>query len=93
MDYGKLFRIIRASKNLSQKEFGDIIGLNYSYVSKIESNKRIPSKRAEKKVLKKFNIPRSLYMLLTTNQIPKREGKTVQKLGSTLLNIILEQKK
>ncbi|MDD4787780.1 MAG: helix-turn-helix transcriptional regulator [Pirellulales bacterium] len=40
MKFGDRIRDLRKSKNLSQRALGDIVGVTFTYISKIESEKR-----------------------------------------------------
>jgi transcriptional regulator with XRE-family HTH domain len=40
---GKKVRIIRIEKGLSQKELSEKAGIDYTYISAIENNKKTPS--------------------------------------------------
>jgi HTH-type transcriptional regulator, competence development regulator len=39
MTFGEKLRELRKAKNLSQRALGDLVGINFTYLSKIESEK------------------------------------------------------
>lgn len=52
----ELFRLIRVSKRLSQREFAKIIGISHGMVSHIETNLKPVSSRVSNKVINAFNL-------------------------------------
>lgn len=52
----ELFRLIRVSKRLSQREFAKIIGISHGMVSHIETNLKPVSLRVSNKVINAFNL-------------------------------------
>lgn len=47
---------IRKNNNLNQKQFAQILGISQTHISKIESNKDMPSKKLQKLICIEFNI-------------------------------------
>lgn len=64
MDYGKAVRLARTARGLSQKGLAARSGLNTSYVSLIETGKRVPGPRAIGKLSKALGVPGYLLALL-----------------------------
>lgn len=52
----ELFRLIRVSKRLTQREFAKIIGISHGMVSHIETNLKPVSSRVSNKVINAFNL-------------------------------------
>ena len=52
----ELFRLIRVSKRLTQREFAKIIGISHGMVSHIETNLKPVSLRVSNKVINAFNL-------------------------------------
>lgn len=52
----ELFRLIRVSKRLTQREFAKIIGISHGMVSHIETNLKPVSVRVSNKVINAFNL-------------------------------------
>lgn len=95
MNYSKAIRIIRASKGLTQTELADLIKVNASYISKIESGDRIPSLKKLQQISNKLSIPFHLLSLLASshkdiNRFPK---EYLNKISSNLLNILITSQK
>jgi len=47
---------VRQDNNMSQKEFADVIGVNPSYISQIEKNRKFPSDRLIKTICSNFVV-------------------------------------
>jgi transcriptional regulator with XRE-family HTH domain len=62
MNYGRALKTLRQARQLKQKELASRSGLDASYISQIESNKRIPSSAATEAIAKALDIP--LYLLI-----------------------------
>ena len=54
--FGKKVRELREAKNYSIKKLATALGVNYTYVSKIENNKSIPSSELIEKLAMVFNV-------------------------------------
>ena len=64
MNYGKAIRTARSIADRSQEDVAKAASINRSYLSAIESGKRIPSIRILENVTKALNIPMHLLQLL-----------------------------
>lgn len=53
---GSRFRQIRNEKNLTQSEFGEVIGLTKQTIASVENNHSNPSIECLSKLIEKFNI-------------------------------------
>ena len=56
MNLGDRIKILRASKDITQDEFGKIIGLSQKQVSKFESNRTLPTTETIIKICEEFKI-------------------------------------
>ena len=56
MNIGERIKILRASKDITQEEFGERIGLNQKQISKFESNRAIPTTETIIKICEEFKI-------------------------------------
>jgi len=54
MVFGKLLKQLRLKKGVSIKKLAPILGLNYTYISKIENSKTTPSEEVVEKISKYF---------------------------------------
>lgn len=91
MNYSKAIRTIRAAKGISQKKLASLTKLNASYISRIESNERVPTLDVIEKISKELKIPVYLLTLLASEQsdlhgLPEKETKHI---ASNLLNVLL----
>jgi len=68
MDYGKAIRLARAGRRLTQKRLAALTGLDSSYISLLESNRRVPSTTTLEVLARKLGIPIYLLMLLASDQ-------------------------
>lgn len=92
MDYGKAMRILRATRNISQKDLARDADLDASYISLIETGQRAPSQEALKKISKVFSVPFYLFTLLasTAEDLEGVSESQAQELGKSLLQVLIE---
>jgi transcriptional regulator with XRE-family HTH domain len=90
MDYKKAFGVIRAAKNLSQKDLAKILDVTPSYISRIERGERSPSPEIISLLCERLNIPLALFMLLGQkySQLSTLDKRLLDDLGKELLKII-----
>jgi len=73
MNFGERVRELRKAKNLSQREVADMIGLNFTYLSKIENGKldfaSFPSEDTIRKLAKALDGDED-ELLLMAKKIP-----------------------
>lgn len=69
MNYGRAIRIARAARRLSQKDLATLSGLDASYISLIEAERRDPSTSAVSRLGRALGIPPHLLTLLATDPI------------------------
>lgn len=65
MDLGNKIKNIRYNNNLSQVEMAKVLEINRNYLSRIETNKSLPTAEVLTKLAEKFNI--SIDSLLEIN--------------------------
>ena len=70
MEFGELLRELRVKKKKSIKTMAIDIGLNYTYISKLENFKMNPSSKVINKISKYFNY-NSEELLLLAGKLPK----------------------
>lgn len=95
MNYSKAIKIIRASKGLTQTQLAKMVGVEASYISKIESGDRTPSLKRLQLISEKLSIPFHLLSLLASdnqdiNRLPK---EYLNKIGSDLLDVLVTSQK
>lgn len=92
MSYGKALKLIRTSRNISQKELSVLVDVNPSYISLIEKGKRIPTIEIIEKIVKALDIPIHLFFLLSSDKEEVKKlypTSNINKIGTLLLNILL----
>lgn len=94
MNYSKAIKIIRATKNLSQKELSLLLGTDPSFISLIESGKRKPSLDTIETITTKLDIPYYLFALLASEDkdLHKIGSKEAQELGRGLIDVLVSNK-
>lgn len=75
MDLGNKIKNIRYNHNISQEELARILKINRNYLSRIETNKSLPTAEILAKLATTFNI--SIDSLLGVN-LEGREGAEVR---------------
>lgn len=91
MNYGKTIKLLRNAKQLSQSELAKKIGLDSSYISRIEANKRSPSIENLEQIAKELSVPLYLIILLASEKEDLKgvDTDTTQAIGKNLLNILM----
>ena len=73
MTFGERLRELRKAKNLSQRALGDKVGINFTYLSKVESEKldfaQYPSEELIRKLAKALGADED-ELLLLAKKIP-----------------------
>jgi transcriptional regulator with XRE-family HTH domain len=91
MNYGKAFRIIRATFGLNQADFSKLLGIGQSHVSLIEAGRRQPSRELIEGLADALRIPQPLIALLASE--PKDlelQGKEqIEVLARSLLRLLV----
>lgn len=92
MNYGKAVKIIRNSRELSQKELASRIGLAPSYISRIEAGDRKPTTETLELISKELKVPLYLLILMSSEKedIKNLPEEMISNLGQSLLGIVLE---
>ena len=70
MTFGKLLKSLRNEKRVSIKQLAAEVGLNYTYISKLENSKVNPSSKVISKFSDYFNYS-SDELMLAADKIPK----------------------
>lgn len=92
MDYGTAIKKARALRSMSQNQLAERAGLDTSYVSFIETGRRVPSTKALESIADALNVPLYLLVLMASGEqelrgVPKTEA---DQLASALLKLILD---
>jgi transcriptional regulator with XRE-family HTH domain len=91
MNYSKAIKIVRASKDLSQKDLSEKVGLDASYISMIEAGRRQPTFQTLEAISKALEVPFYLFTLLASEDqdLKKINEKDADKIGRELLNVLV----
>ena len=90
MNYKKAFRIIRATKEYSQKDLALKTGLDRTLISRIEAGDRTPTTKTLEVLSEKLGIPLHLIILLSSTTSPKGNrvsDEEVMLIGKILLKL------
>jgi transcriptional regulator with XRE-family HTH domain len=92
MNYGKAIRIARSIANISQGTLADRSGLDRSYLSLIEGDKRKPTVETLQKISQALRVPFHLLTLLATEKKDAARINQEQVLGlaKQLTQLLLE---
>jgi transcriptional regulator with XRE-family HTH domain len=92
MNIGKGIRVIRAARNLSQKQLAEESKLDSSYISLVEAGKRVPKDDAVQAIAKALRVPKYLLLLLGSDKEDLNEitPEHANVLAKQLLTIIIE---
>jgi transcriptional regulator with XRE-family HTH domain len=95
MNYGRALKALRDVRQLKQKELADRAELDASYVSQIESGKRIPSTSAIEAIAKALGVPMHLLLLFASDAedlrgLPEQQARQLE---MQLLSIIIQSEK
>lgn len=76
-DFGKMLKTFRTKKEISQRKLAELVGIDFTYISKIESGTMDPP--AEDKIVKMAEVlgedPDA--MLIAAKKIPSQFQKTI----------------
>lgn len=103
MNYAKAFRTIRAAKGITQKELAEVLDVDASYVSRIESSDkkdvskdtgRVPSTQVLEKISSSFGVPFYLIALLASEEkdLKGLSKKQADELSTSLLKLLVSVK-
>ncbi len=92
MNYGRAIKTIRAARGIPQKDFTERLELDRSYVSLIETGKRVPSLGVLEKIAAALRVPQHLLVLMAQDrdELWGMSAADVDKSGSALTRAMLE---
>lgn len=92
MDFGRAIRVLRAARNLSQKELAQRTGLDPSYISLLEKNRRTPSVDTIQSLASVLEVPPYLLTLIASDakQLRGLTPDQAKEIGRLLLDIVLD---
>ena len=92
MNYSKAIRVARSLADISQGQLADRADIDRSYLSLIESGKRMPSVETIEKIAQALKIPFHLLSLLGSEEadIKKASHEQIASLSVALTKLLLE---
>lgn len=91
MDFGRAIRVIRAARNLPQKVLAERTGLDPSYISLLEKNRRSPSVETIQSLASALDVPPHLLTLMASDVKYLRglAPDQARDIGRLLLDVVL----
>lgn len=92
MNYSKAIRVARSLADISQGQLADKAEIDRSYLSMIESGKRIPSIETIERIARALNLPFHLLSLLGSEEadVQKASQEHIASLSLALTKLLLE---
>lgn len=94
--FGEALRLVRSFHDMNQSELAKDLGISRSYLSEIESGKKVPSLDLLQKYASQFDIPLSA-LVFFSEQIdePARDRKVRNLLGGKAMSLLqwIEQRR
>jgi len=87
MEFGKTLKQLRTKRGVSIKKLAPEIGLNYTYISKLENSKVMPSPKVINKLSRYFNYSTDELMLMA-GKIPSDIQEILKNNPKEALNIL-----
>lgn len=83
MGFGDRIRELRKTKNLSQRDLGDMVGVSFTYISKVESEKldfgQYPSEELIGKLANALNADRDELLFLAKKIPPDIRERVIER--------------
>lgn len=95
MNYAKAIKTVRALREMEQRDLARLLGVDASYISLIESGRRVPSTAVLERIAKSFGVPLYLLMLIASEAadlhgVSKRE---TDQLAAQLLDVVMAKRR
>lgn len=83
MDLGSKFKNIRYNRNISQEEMAKVLKINRNYLSRIETNKSLPTAEVLTRLAENFNVSIDTLLEINLNGKAGTEAKLnkIKKIG------------
>jgi transcriptional regulator with XRE-family HTH domain len=95
MKIGKILKILRTSKGLTQNQMSKLLGISQNYLSLIEQDKKTPSVDAITGFASSLSVSKDA-LILVTSDVPKelngRDIEDFQRLQQNILSLLVYQK-
>lgn len=94
MKIGKILKILRTSKGLTQNQMSKLLGISQNYLSLIEQDKKVPSAEASSNFASSLKISKDALLLISSEVPVELNGKDIedfQRLQQNILSLLLYQ--
>ena len=94
MKIGKILKILRASKGLTQNQMSKVLGISQNYLSLIEQDKKAPSAEAVANFASSLSFSKDA-LILVSSDVPKElNGKDIEdfrRLQQNIMSLLIYQ--
>ena len=88
MNFGEKVRQLRAERNLTQPQLAQLVGIEQSYLSKLENDKSIPSADIFQAILKAFSIDVATFLEGVDEKQVYRDLRQVPEVANHLNTVV-----
>lgn len=88
--FGEALRLVRSFHQVNQSQLAEALGISRSYLSEIESGRKVPSLELLQRYAAHFNIPLSSLVLFSESTGEKQRGAKTKALLSEKALAILQ---
>ena len=88
MNFGEKLRQLRAERNLTQPQLAQAIGIEQSYLSKLENDKSIPSADIFQSILKAFSVDVATFLVGVDEKQVYRDLRQVPEVANHLNSLV-----
>ena len=91
MNFGEKVRQLRAERNLTQPQLAQLVGIEQSYLSKLENDKSVPSADIFQSILKAFSIDVGTFLEAVDEKQVYRDLRQVPEVSNHLNARVITQ--
>lgn len=94
MKIGKILKIIRTSKGLTQNKMSKVLGISQNYLSLIEQDKKAPSAEAIANFASSLSVSKDALMLVSSDVPKELNGTDIEdfrRLQQNIFSLLLYQ--
>ncbi len=92
MGLGKILKLIRTNKSMTQKQMADHIGISQNYLSLIESNSKVPSADRLSSFAKTLKVSKDALVFVASQppeELSLEDKKKYRELQSNIMSLLL----
>jgi len=94
MKIGKILKILRTSKGLTQNQMSKLLGISQNYLSLIEQDKKAPSAEAIDNFASSLRMSKDALLLISSEvpvELTGKDKEDFQRLQQNILSLLLYQ--